>query len=397
MLIRKHLHLSYCTNIHPGENWKITFENLQKNVPTIKQQVSPNSDFGLGLRLSNIASEELGFSDNLKDFKSWLDSNGLYVYTMNGFPYGNFHHERVKDAVHAPDWTTTKRIAYTRRLFKQLAFLVPPGISGGISTSPISYKHWYASANEKKEVLAQGANQMAQMAVFLYELEAETGKYLHLDIEPEPDGLLENTQDVLSFFNEYLLEAAKKTFALKGINAKTAEALLKKYITLCYDICHYSLAYEDPQNTFTLLAENEIKVGKIQVSAALKILWNEKSIAEIWEMLSEFDEPVYLHQVTELSDNDVTTYPDLPVVLREQKEFKELRAHFHVPIFLKEYGHLYSTQDDILKVVAYLRKHAVTEHVEVETYTWEVLPTQLKLDITESIIRELRWLKEKLA
>ncbi len=397
MLIRKHLHLSYCTNIHPGENWKITFENLQKNVPAIKQQVSPNSDFGLGLRLSNIASEELGFSDNLKDFKSWLDSNGLYVYTMNGFPYGNFHHERVKDAVHAPDWTTTKRIDYTRRLFKQLAFLMPPGISGGISTSPISYKHWHASANEKKEALAQGASHMAQIAVFLYELEAETGKYLHLDIEPEPDGLLENTQDVLSFFNEYLLEAVKKTFAPKGINANTAGVLLKKYITLCYDICHYSLAYEDPQNTFPLLAENGIKVGKIQVSAALKILWNERSIAEIWEMLSEFDEPVYLHQVTELSDNDVTTYPDLPVVLREQKEFKELRAHFHVPIFLKEYGHLYSTQDDILKVVAYVRKHAVTEHVEVETYTWEVLPAQLKLDITESIIRELHWLKEKLA
>lgn len=396
MLIHGQLHLSYCTNIHPGENWKITFDNIQQNVPGIKQQISPNDNFGLGLRLSNTASEELGLAENLQHFKAWLDNNGLYVYTMNGFPYGNFHHERVKDKVHTPDWTTTERYAYTQRLFKQLAYLLPSGVSGGISTSPVSYKHWHGSDQEQKAVLALGAQHMAEIALFLYELEQETGKYLHLDIEPEPDGLLENSQDVLAFYEDYLVPAASAAFAGKAMDAKTVESLVKKYINLCYDVCHYSLAYEDPQTTFSLLKENGIKVGKIQVSAALRIVWDSGYMNEVWDMLSEFDEPTYLHQVTEEKENGVVTYPDLPDILQRKHKFKELRAHFHVPIFLKEYGHLQSTQEDILKVVSYLRENQVTTHLEVETYTWEVLPPQLKLVLKESIVRELYWLKEKL-
>ncbi|MEM8508377.1 MAG: metabolite traffic protein EboE [Bacteroidota bacterium] len=396
MLIREHLHLSYCTNIHPGENWKITFDHLQENVPAIKQHLSPNGNFGLGLRLSNTASEELGLSENLEKFKTWLDTNGIYVFTMNGFPYGNFHHERVKDKVHTPDWTTKERLEYTKRLFKQLVFLLPPGISGGISTSPISYKHWHGSDQERKEALRLGADHMAQIAVFLYELERETGKYLHLDIEPEPDGLLENTKDVLSFFNTHLVEAAHQAFAGRAMDASTVASLLKKYINLCYDVCHYSLAYEDPKTTFAALQKNGIRVGKIQVSAALKIVWNSAAMDEVWEMLSEFDEPTYLHQVTEVKGDGVITYRDLPDVLERHPKFSELRAHFHVPIFLKEYGYLQSTQEDILKVVAHLREYPTTAHLEVETYTWEVLPPELKLDVKESIVRELHWLKEKL-
>ena len=143
MLIDDKYHLTYCTNIHPGQDWESTFESLVEYLPVIKNKISKGQPFGIGLRLSNKASEELAMNDNLPQFKSWLIKNGLYVFTMNGFPYGNFHDEVVKAKVHEPDWTTRDRVNYTIRLFDQLAYLLPEGISGGISTSPISYKHWH--------------------------------------------------------------------------------------------------------------------------------------------------------------------------------------------------------------------------------------------------------------
>ena len=171
MLINGKHHITYCTNIHPGQDWENTFKHIKKYVPEIKANVAAKQPFGLGLRLSNKASEELGQGDRLQKFKAWLDSENIYVFTMNGFPFGNFHDERVKDKVHAPDWTTAARLEYTRRLFNQLAFLLPEGISGGISTSPITYRHWYNSDAEKKIAFGQGAQNMVDVALHLYGLE----------------------------------------------------------------------------------------------------------------------------------------------------------------------------------------------------------------------------------
>ena len=405
-------HLTYCTNIHPGQDWMTTFDSLKRYVPHIKSQVSKNKAFGLGLRLSNKASVELGLGQRLSTFRKWLSDHNVYVFTMNGFPYGNFHDERVKDQVHAPDWTTGERVTYTKRLFEQLAVLLPEDIEGGISTSPISYRHWYTTKAATDEAFTKGAQNLTEIILHLYRLEAETGKYLHLDIEPEPDGMLENSNEVLRFFSEYLLPIAtpilKDTLGAKGTSAIE---LIHRYITVCYDICHFSLAFEEPVDTFAKFLEAGIKIGKIQVSAALKILAEAtgESIDEngsdgssvdgntaIWEALSQFDEPTYLHQVTEKVDGHVTTYNDLPVVLKDKKPFKELRAHFHVPIFLKRFGVLHSTQDHILKVVAYLKRHPVTAHLEIETYTWDVLPAAMKKDLSESIVREIKWYVDKL-
>ena len=143
MYIKENLQLTYCTNVHPGSNWDTTFKSIERHVPEIKKEVCSHRPFGLGLRLSNIASEELGIEGKLLQFKKWLDDQGVYVFTMNGFPYGNFHNERVKDDVHTPDWTKVERLTYTKRLFDQLLILLPEGLSGGISTSPISYKYWH--------------------------------------------------------------------------------------------------------------------------------------------------------------------------------------------------------------------------------------------------------------
>lgn len=397
MKLQDRFHVTYCTNIHPGQDWESTWTSLREYLPLVKANVSPDALFGVGLRLSNKASEELAVGSRLREFKSWLDQQGLYVFTMNGFPYGNFHNERVKEQVHAPDWTTNERLGYTKRLFDQLAFLLPDGLAGGISTSPISYKHWYDTPEKKLQALETASGQLTTLVLHLHGIEEATGKYLHLDIEPEPDGMLENSTEVVAFFNKHLEPAALPVLREKlGISTEEALKLLRKYITVCYDICHFSLAYEPPELSFGRFRDAGIAIGKIQVSAALKICFEEGTEDKVWDALSLFDEPTYLHQVTENRDGIVHTYPDLAVVLASRKKSRELRAHFHVPIFLKGFGHLFSTQDQILAVLEYLKKETVTAQLEVETYTWEVLPESLKKKLADSIIRELNWLKENL-
>ncbi|HET8735779.1 MAG TPA: metabolite traffic protein EboE [Pricia sp.] len=394
MRINDDFQLTYCTNIHPGQDWETTFDSLKKHVPEIKARVAPDDAFGLGLRLSNKASTELGTGKNLEAFQQWLADTHVYVFTMNGFPYGNFHDEPVKDRVHAPDWTTSERVIYTKRLFDQLAVLLPDGMEGGISTSPISYKYWHEPEN--KSVFAKGAENLTEIILHLYHLEAATKKYLHLDIEPEPDGMLENSDEVLRFFSEYLLPMATPILMdTLDMNADEASQLVRRYITVCYDICHFSLAYEEPEATFAKFAREGIKIGKIQVSAALKIRSTGVDTEKIWESLAQFDEPTYLHQVTEKVDGVVKTYNDLPVVLQAKNPFDELRAHFHVPIFLERFGVLHSTQDHILKVIKYVRHTPVSKHLEIETYTWDVLPKALKRDLSESIIREIEWFTDQ--
>jgi hypothetical protein len=397
MLIKDSYHISYCTNIHPGQDWRRTRESLEKYLPAVKSRVSNDQPFGVGLRLSDDASRELGTGDELKRFRAWLEEEGLYVFTMNGFPYGNFHGQRVKDLVHSPDWTTNERLEYTRRLFDQLAYLLPRGMAGGISTSPVSYKHWFTTLAQRRNVLQRGAGNMATLVCRLHQLERDTGTMLHLDIEPEPDGLLENSTEVVAYFKDFLEPVGIPVLkAGLGVNEKEAKILIYRHIRLCYDICHFSLAYEAPSESFKKFEDAGVAVGKIQVSAALKVLFNEGKDEEVWQALSLFNEPTYLHQVTERRGKSVFTYPDLPAVLENRAEHKELRAHFHVPVFVDRYGVLHSTQDQILAVLEYMKKHTVTSQLEIETYTWDVLPVGLKKPLTDSIVRELEWLKEKL-
>ena len=397
MLVLDHFHTGYCTNIHPGEDWETTFSALRAHVPGIRDRVSPDRAFGIGLRLSDQASRELGEGDRLHSFRDWLREEGCYVFTMNGFPFGAFHGTRVKDQVHHPDWTTKQRLEYTLRLFRQLQVLLPEGMEGGISTSPISYRHWHPTAKDQADALRKGARQMAEVAIELWRIQERSGVDMHLDIEPEPDGLLENTEEVIRFYREYLLPEGipilKKSL---GLDETACREALLRHIAVCYDICHFALAYESPEQVFPEFEAEDIRIGKIQVSAALKIRPQPGERDAALQALREFDEPVYLHQVTRRSGERVLTYPDLPELLKEPGDFKELRAHFHVPIFTDQYGLLEATQPEILDVIEALKKNPVSRHLEVETYTWEVLPKGLKEDLETSIAREMQWLKDAL-
>ena len=181
-----------------------------------------------------------------------------------------------------------------------------------------------------------------------------------------------------------------------GWTSEKSEHAIKEHIQLCYDICHFAVGYENHQQIIALLSQKNIKTGKIQVSAALK---GKMSAAgeerkKVVEAFRQFNETTYLHQVIAFQkDKQLKKYPDLPDALQEADDPNtiEWRSHFHVPLFIESYGALQSTQEDIVMVLQMHQQQPMTQHLEVETYTWEVLPDTLKLPMTQSIIREMQW------
>jgi hypothetical protein len=379
--------LGYCSNIHPGEIWDEHFTELQKYLPEIKKQVCPEKSFGFGLRIANLASIELcNQPEKIKALKDWLSKEDLFVYTLNGFPFGGFHHAKVKDEVHKPDWTSIERLEYTKRLADILVEIMPNDLSkAGISTSPLSYTFWW-KANEMPEAFRRSTNQIVELALYLHDLKAKTGKSIHLDIEPEPDGLLGNHQDFIRWYEEDLL----------GNHVKL-EAILREHIQICFDVCHYGVSFDNIENALNELKSKGIGVGKIQISSALKVDLStnfEQGIAA----LTPYQEPIYLHQVRAIQhSNQLVSFKDLDVALEEiDPTYKEARVHFHVPIFLESFGRVESTQHEINKCLAYQKLHRISDQMEIETYTWGVLPKEFQKPMEESIAREINWVLRQL-
>lgn len=391
-----HGYLTYCTNIHAGESWSDHFTALQQNIPGIKKRISAEQSFGIGLRLSNEASLRLQEKEALKVFKDWLKQEDCYVFTMNGFPYGGFHRTKVKDQVHAPDWTTPERVAYTIRLFNILAELLPEGMEGGVSTSPLSYKYWHIP-DQQHDVFEKATKNILQIIEHLIHIKKQTGKHLHLDIEPEPDGLIESGPEFFDWYERYLLPMGKTSLPEDaGSTGEQSSEAIREHMQLCYDVCHFAVGYEEHTEVIRQLREKRIKVGKIQISAALKAeMPGDKMKREpVIQAFRLFNESTYLHQVVSRQvDGSLKRYPDLPEALSDSgnSAAKEWRSHFHVPLFVQDYGLLKSTQDDIRTVLSIQKERPFTNHLEVETYTWEVLPDALKVPLSESIIREMEW------
>jgi sugar phosphate isomerase/epimerase len=386
-------HLTYCTNIHPGETWEVVWHNLRTYLPALKQKLSPERPFGIGLRLADIASRELLLDNQLAQFKQWLDQQNLYVFTLNGFPYGSFHHQTIKDKVYAPDWSSDDRLAYTHRLVTILSELLPDGMTGSISTVPISYKPWWNNSEDYHSVSIQAAWQLTQLATELARLYDRTGKWIHLGLEPEPDGLIENSEEVINWFDRYLIPTASSTLS--------KESLLR-YIQVCYDTCHFAVEFEDPIEALKRFAAVGIGISKVQLSSALKILVpeNQRDRSAIFQYLEPFAESTYLHQViAKKQDGSLQRYRDLEQALPDwlTTNALEWRTHFHVPLFIPDYPPISSTQSDIQKVLQYLLTQTICHHLEIETYTWEVLPAEMKLDLATSIEREYLWVIPQLS
>jgi hypothetical protein len=239
---------------------------------------------------------------------------------------------------------------------------------------------------------------MIRIVENLIQIHKNTGKILHLDVEPEPDGMLETGDEFIHWFENDLLKTGIPLIEKKlNISSEEAEESIRQHLRLCYDVCHFAIGYESPQKVIQQLLQCKIKVGKIQISAALKALINPENKSKIKESFVHFNEPTYLHQVVaKMNDGKLLRYPDLPEAINDNQadEVKEWRAHFHVPVFAKDFGLLASTQDEIKEVLTIQKSNPFTQHLEVETYTWEVLPQHLKLPIGESICRELKWVQQ---
>ena len=393
------LHLTYCTNIHPGESWAEVERNLKQYVLPLKTRLSPDKPFGIGLRLADTAARELLQDDNLSKLKTWLQARDLYVFTLNGFPYGGFHHQVVKDKVYAPDWCSSERLDYTLRLMEILTVLLPEGIDGGISTLPISYKPWLENSDDREKILHQSSLNLAKAIAIMVHIYQDTGKILHIDLEPEPDGMLENTAEVIDFFQDWLLPMAGDWLQQElSVSQAVAEFWIKEHIRVCYDTCHFAVEYEEPEDIVRRFDNAGIKIGKIQLSSAIKIDIPSQTDRRrlILEQLLPFAESTYLHQViarhesNEASSN-LKHYSDLSLALPDflTTEAREWRTHFHVPIFVSKYHLFESTQEHIEKLLQL--PNVATHHLEIETYTWEVLPPEMKLDILTSIEREYQW------
>ena len=389
------VHLTYCSNIHPGESWADVRANIEKFFPAVRDRVAPGEKFGIGLRLSARAARELGDGDALDDFLRFLDAKNLYVFTINGFPYGTFHGTRVKEGAYLPDWREPERLRYTDELADLLARLLPDGIEGSISTVPGAFKPAMRNSSDVDLI----ADHMLRHVAKLVDVKEKTGKVIALAIEPEPHCFLETIEESVRFFRQQLFSshAVRRLAELTGLGRSPAAAALHQHIGLCLDLCHAAVEFEDPVGCIRDLADAGIRITKLQISAGLRL---PELTLEAVTALKQFDDPVYLHQVVEDGPEGIRRYADLPEALATAKggaDGREWRVHCHVPIFMDDLGAFSSTRSFISEVLGIHRLQPISGHLEVETYTWNVLPEHLRAGgMEQAIARELNWVKSEL-
>ena len=366
------LHLAYCTNVHRGEMWAETFAALRADTLAVRDRVCPvGEEYGIGLRLSDRASRELSDPATLAAFRRWLAAEHCYVFTINGFPYGTFHGAPVKEAVYRPDWTRPERLAYTCRLFDLLGELLPADVDGSVSTVPGSFKEFIAPDTAPDDLKRIYAN-LIHCAVHAAEVGGRTGRNLRLALEPEPLGLFENTAETIRFLTP-LVEAFPGHFGV------------------CFDACHFAVEFEEPAAALAALTRAGIPVVKLHLSAALKL--RDGRLAR--KILRTFADDVYLHQVAVRGgDAPLVLYKDLDAALAtDGTPGDEWRVHFHVPLHAPADEVVGTTADELPGVFDWLAADpSRCPHLEMETYTWEVLPPDLKTaSVVEQLVREYDW------
>jgi len=421
MIIDNHerpTHLGYCTNIHAGEDWATVFKELKFYLPQVRNKLDCQDPMGIGLRLSMRHLEALEQDDAFTDFQSWLLSNNHYVFTVNGFPYGAFHGVPVKEQVYRPDWTHPARLDYTCRLATLLTRLAPPDNYGSISTLPGTFKAW-APGQE-----ARIAEQLLQAAAHCVNLKHNTNITIAIALEPEPCCLLETVDDTIQFFNSWLQTdaAVARLSTLTGLSITSARKALYTHLGICHDVCHSAVEFEDPVRAIARLQGAGINIIKLQLSSALQITNVDETTLN---QLEHFDEPVYLHQVVEQLDGQLTRYTDLGNARAafEQKkdrqamahsvqgssalavapehhlsgDNREWRVHFHVPVFIERLEYFSTTQPVLAELLDLQRHEGICRHLEVETYTWDVLPKAYQsVRLGDAIARELDWVRNRL-
>ncbi len=202
---------------------------------------------------------------------------------------------------------------------------------------------------------------------------------MHLGIEPEPLGLVENTSEFVDFFGQ-LLEMCPD------------EEQLKRHLGINYDCCHIAIEYEDANDAITRLVNVGIKVSKIHFSCAISIIPTKQSLG----ILKTFSEPTYLHQtIIKAKNGPLIRVKDLDVALKMDEknripDMEEWRIHFHIPLYSVPEPPIRSTLFHIQDVMDILKKTpSICSHFEIETYTFNILPQSFKnRNVVEQLIGE---------
>lgn len=384
--------LTYCLNIHPAETWDEVRAALLGPVRSVRRSVSPDASFAVGLRLSAQALHSLDSPASRAELKDLLASEDYRAVTVNGFPYGTFHGTRVKEAVYQPDWRLEARLAYTKALADLMAELGASGDHVSLSTVPGTFKPLSTGAE------AVMADNFVQAAAHCVALEQRTGVTVAIALEPEPHCFLETVEEATHFFDRYLFSEAaiRRLTKLTGLSSSEAARALPRHLGVCYDVCHAAVEFEDPQASIAMLRAAGLPIHKLQLSAALRIA---EINAATRDALADFNEPTYLHQVVASGPGGLSRYADLPEALARgtQADGEEWRIHYHVPIFVESLGAFETTQPFLSEILALHRAEPISPHLEIETYTWHVLPEALKSDsVEDAIAREMRWVLEQL-
>ncbi len=379
MKLANNSHLAYCTNIHRGSSWAETLESLDQYTLRVRERVCPKDQYAIGLRLSAPAARELSAPSNLLAFRKWLDEHECYVFTINGFPYGDFHGTRVKEDVYRPDWTTPERLEYTKLLFDLICDIAPEGMEASISTVPGSFKRFITSQDQ----LVAMCENLSKCAEYIEHLSETAGRDLHLGLEPEPLCLFETSSETADFMDNLLA-------------AELADRdILRRRVGVNYDACHLAVEYESAEESLGCLIDRGIRISKIHLSSALKVTNFSTPTLSI---LEGFCEPVYLHQVVARKGSEpLVRYEDLDMALLARRKGEdtadEWRIHFHIPLHHSPRSPLESTSDHISSVLDILKsKPGICQHFEMETYTWEVLPCGFGVnDVVDQLVLEYDW------
>lgn len=380
------LPLSYCTNVHPGQTVDEVIAGLVRY--TVPMQLRLGKPVAAGLWLACSVINELESEANrLNELNDALAEHHLVCYTLNTFPYGDFHSERVKEQVYVPDWSTDERLRYTQGCARVLAELMPDGVEGSLSTVPLGFKNLVAPDGNVAAVVrfqSRCIDQLLKLSRFLDELHDRTGKVIRLAIEPEPLCLLETTVETSAFFHELFNKA----------DASGMLDVARRHLGVCYDVCHQSVEFEDVRASINSLAQSDVRLNKIHITCALQVPTPMQS-TDVREALSAFVEPRYLHQtLARTARGKVVRHLDLDqdFCRTPPSEFAEAdswRVHFHVPVNAERIGPLETTRADLRSALDAVRKLEYAPHLEVETYTWGVLPGEVKLDLVAGLTQEM--------
>jgi sugar phosphate isomerase/epimerase len=391
-------HLTYSTLVHPGDTWEEMSASLRTYVPQVKARVAPDEPFGVCLRLSAASARTLAADSALREqLKAFLDDNDLYLYTVNAFPYGPFKGTVVKEQVYEPDWRSEERTAYTIDVADILADVAPEGVAPSIQSAPLGFKPRVTGP----EVVASYTEHVLRVAAHLVGLEARTGRTVTLALEPEPFCFLETTDETVDYFTEHLYSGAAATTlaAAAGIPISEAHVALRRHLGIVFDTCHQAVEYEDIAVSLQKLVDAGVPIFKLQEAAALHV---PEVTQEAVDLLAQYAETIYLTQTLERRDGRINRFLNVQDAFAAWEADpggpREWRVHIHVPVFLDDLGPLRTTRFAIEDALAFHKAHPLSRHLEIETYTWDMLPESLKTgDIVEYVCREIEWVRGELA